>query len=92
MIAAATTAAATATATTAAATTTISGVLIDFDMAGLFATLFLIGILILKELITASPNTRPSIKGVVNSVDVSLASLLPIFLVIVGFKIMVAIG
>jgi 3-oxoacyl-ACP reductase-like protein len=100
MIAAATTAAASTTAAAASATAsaaasavvTVSGIPIDFAHAGLVATVFLIAILIVKELITADQKIHIRLKDVVHGLDMSLASLLPVFFVIVGFKILTVVG
>ncbi|NOZ76409.1 MAG: hypothetical protein GXO65_01765, partial [Euryarchaeota archaeon] len=87
-----TTAAATAASAVSNVATSITGISIDFAHVGLVATVFLIGVLIAKELITSEPGIRTSMRSVLKGVDMSIGSLLGVFAVIVAFKIFVVVA
>lgn len=83
----------TATATTATAATTLSGIAINFQTSGMLAVLFLITLLVIKELIGPGISTgaSPSLLNLDKTIDISLASLLPVFAIIVIYKVLLVI-
>jgi hypothetical protein len=87
-----TTTVATAVSAVSNAATTVTGITIDFAHMGLMATVFLIGVLIVKELITAEPHFRLSMRYILRGVDMSIGPLLAVFMVIVAFKVFVVIA
>ena len=81
----------TATAATATAATTLSGIAINFQTTGMLAVMFLIIMLVIKELIGPGIGTSPSLMSLDKSIDISLASLLPVFAIIVIYKVLLVI-
>jgi hypothetical protein len=91
MLTAVAAAAATATSVSSVVTTT-SGITIDFAHMGLVATVLLILVLISKELLSAEPNRFSFFENINAGLDISIASLLPVFSLIVAFKIITVVN
>lgn len=82
---------ATAATATATAATTLSGIMINFQTTGMLAVIFLITLLVIKELIGPGTSTSPKLTSLDKTIDISLASLLPVFGIIVIYKVLLVI-
>ncbi len=71
--------------------TTISGIPVDFAMGGLIATILLLSMLVIKELISTRSGNR-SISEMVRSIGVGIVSLVPLFGIIVSLRFLTTIG
>jgi hypothetical protein len=71
--------------------TTISGIPVDFAMGGLIATILLLSMLVIKELISTRSANR-SITEMVRSIGVGIVSLVPLFGIIVSLRFLSTIG
>jgi len=72
--------------------TTISGIPVDFAMGGLIATILLLSMLVIKELISTRSGGSRSISEMVRSIGVGIVSLVPLFGIIVSLRFLTTIG